>query len=122
MSQIEPNSTEAPVEPLTRREREILALLAQGLTRPEIADKLTVALSSVKTHLQHVYGKLGVNDRRQAIVRAGALGLLDSPPAAMPTRAQPERKHNLPLQMTRFFGRGVELAQLQERLAEHRLV
>ena len=45
------------VEPLTRRERQVLALLAEGYSGPEIAEKLTLALSSVKSHIQHVYGK-----------------------------------------------------------------
>jgi ATP/maltotriose-dependent transcriptional regulator MalT len=57
------------VETLTRREREILALLAEGLTGPEMAVRLTLALSSVKSHLQHLYGKLGVNSKRQAVSR-----------------------------------------------------
>jgi len=43
-------------EPLTRREREILGLLAQGYSAPEIAQQLTVAISSVKSHIQHLYG------------------------------------------------------------------
>src|SRR5262249_37665880 len=42
------------------------------------AEKLTLGLSSVKTHLQHVYGKLGANGKRQALVRAYELGLLGS--------------------------------------------
>ena len=71
-------------EPLTRREREILALLDQGLTAPEIAEKLTLGLSSVKTHVQHIYGKLGVNGKRPALARARALGLLAAPPGWMP--------------------------------------
>jgi DNA-binding CsgD family transcriptional regulator len=57
-------------EPLTRREREILALLAQGLSGPEIAEQLTLGLSSVKSHIQHLYGKLGANSKRQAVARA----------------------------------------------------
>ena len=54
-------------EALTRREREVLALLAQGHSGPEIAERLTLALSSVKSHIQHVYGKLGASVRRSAI-------------------------------------------------------
>jgi predicted ATPase/DNA-binding CsgD family transcriptional regulator len=135
--------TEPLFEPLTRRERDILALLAQGHNGPEIAEKLTLAVSSVKWHTQHLYAKLGVNSKKQAVARARELGLLGSLPAAsapglpvtpsgMPgsasvqtapsPAAQPERKHNLPLQVTRFFGREREVAQLIERLVENRLV
>src|SRR5690242_14290334 len=121
MSSREPNSAEAPLEPLTRREREILALLAQGLSGPEIADKLTLAKSSVKWHIQQLYGKLGVNSKEQAIQRAQKLGLLGAPGAS--ANAVPVApKHNLPLQVTRFFGREAEISQLKARLAEHRLV
>jgi predicted ATPase/DNA-binding CsgD family transcriptional regulator len=110
------------IEPLTRRERQMLALLAEGYSRPEIAAKLTVGLASVKTHLHHLYGKLGVGTRRQALDRAQVLGLLTavlSAPAASPTA---HLGHNLPLQVTRFFGREAELGQLSDRLDENRLV
>ncbi len=78
--------TEPLVEPLTRREREILALLDEDLSNQEIALKLTLAVSSTKWHIQQIYGKLGVNNRRQALARARELGLLQpgspTPPAA----------------------------------------
>src|SRR5258707_5579334 len=118
---INSRSSDPLAEPLTRRERDILALLAQGHTGPEIAQELTIAVSSVKWHTQHLYSKLGVNSKKQAVARARELGLLANPtPAAAPEpptvvpvpslfrappAAQPERKHNLPLQVTRFFGR-----------------
>ena len=66
------------VEQLSRREREILALLAQGYTGPEIAEKLTIALSSVRSHLQNLYGKLGVDGKRSALNRAKQQGHLTS--------------------------------------------
>ncbi len=91
------------VEPLTRREREILAFLAENLTGPEIAEKLTLAVSSVRWHIHHIYGKLSVNNRRQALARARELGLLVSAtplPAAAPTP-----RHNLPASLTSFIGR-----------------
>jgi WD40 repeat protein/DNA-binding CsgD family transcriptional regulator len=75
------------VEALTRRERQILGLLAQGYSAPEIALQLTLAISSVKWHIHHLYGKLGVNSKRQALTRAKALGLLvatDSRPGTAP--------------------------------------
>jgi DNA-binding CsgD family transcriptional regulator len=104
------------VETLTRREREILALLAEGLTGPEMAVRLTLALSSVKSHLQHLYGKLGVNSKRQAVSRAQRLGMLYSAAGA----ASPV--HDWPQARTCRCGGEVELARGQERLAERWLV
>ena len=115
-------------EPLTRREREVLALLAQGYSGPEIAEKLTLGLSSVKSHTQHVYGKLGVNSKRQALVRARELGLLQPPAdaSAVVTLPAPAGRagptHNLPRQVTRLFGRQREVAQLVELITQHPLV
>jgi predicted ATPase/DNA-binding CsgD family transcriptional regulator len=108
------------VEPLTRREREVLGLLAGGLTAPEIAQRLTLAASSVKWYIQQLYGKLSVNSRQDAVRRAQALGLLETSTAAQPAQAAP--KHNLPLQVTTFFGREGEIAQVKARLGRHRLV
>jgi non-specific serine/threonine protein kinase len=99
------------VEPLTRREREILAFLAQGYSAPEIAQQLTLALSSVKWYVQQVYGKLGVNNKQRAILRAGELGLLETNSSAVNTPFHP--KHNLPSQLTSFIGREKEIATLQ---------
>ncbi|HEX9019027.1 MAG TPA: adenylate/guanylate cyclase domain-containing protein [Anaerolineaceae bacterium] len=72
------------VDPLTRREQEILALLAQDRTNAEIAQSLSLALSSVKWYAQQIYAKLGVKNRQQAVSRARELGLLEGarPPAA----------------------------------------
>ena len=64
------------VEPLTDREREVLGLLAAGLSYEEIAQRLFVSLNTVRFHVRAVYGKLGVNRRAAAIERATALGLL----------------------------------------------
>jgi DNA-binding NarL/FixJ family response regulator len=52
-----------PVEPLTDREEEILAVVAQGLTNSEIPDKLYIALSTVKTHIASLMAKLGARNR-----------------------------------------------------------
>lgn len=64
------------VEPLSGRELEVLRLIHQGLSNQEIADRLSVAASTVKTHINNIYGKLGVQTRVQAINRAKELGLL----------------------------------------------
>lgn len=69
---------EAPSEPLTEREVEVLRLLAGGQTNPQIARNLFVSLGTVKAHVQHIIAKLEVSDRTQAAVRATELGLLSS--------------------------------------------
>ena len=58
------------VEPLTPRELEVLALLDRHLTNKEIAEKLVVSPSTVKTHTLNIYRKLDVNGRKQAVARA----------------------------------------------------
>jgi DNA-binding NarL/FixJ family response regulator len=62
---------------LTGREREIVRLLGAGRTNAEIASALFVSGATVKTHLAHIYEKLGVRSRYDALGRAVALGLLD---------------------------------------------
>jgi predicted ATPase/DNA-binding CsgD family transcriptional regulator len=61
---------------LTAREREILDLMAAGLTNPQIAAQLVIGAGTVKTHTLNIYRKLEVANRTQAIVRAQALGVL----------------------------------------------
>jgi DNA-binding NarL/FixJ family response regulator len=73
-----PLQEEVPSERLSPREREVLELLARGQTNREIAQHLTVSLSTVKIHVEHILAKLGVSDRTQAAVRAIELGLLQT--------------------------------------------
>lgn len=61
---------------LTRREREVLRLVAQGHTNQEIGRELMLSVSTVKTHIEHIIAKLGVADRTEAAVRAAELGLI----------------------------------------------
>jgi DNA-binding NarL/FixJ family response regulator len=61
---------------LTFREREVLAFLAEGRTNREIAGALSVSVATVKSHLVHIYDKLGAANRNEAIGRAVAAGLL----------------------------------------------
>lgn len=63
-------------EPLNEREREVLGLIAQGLSNQQIADRLVVALSTVKWHINNLYGKLDVGTRTQALARAAELDLI----------------------------------------------
>jgi LuxR family transcriptional regulator, maltose regulon positive regulatory protein len=65
------------VEPLSARELDVLRLLSAGRSNAEIARELFVEQSTVKTHLIHLYRKLGISSRTQAIARARALRLLD---------------------------------------------
>jgi LuxR family maltose regulon positive regulatory protein len=66
----------ALVEPLNERERDVLRLIAQGLSNRDIADRLIIALSTVKWYVNAIYGKLGVHSRTQAVARAQEIGLL----------------------------------------------
>ncbi len=64
------------VEPLSERELVILRLLGSDLDGPGIARELSVSVTTVRTHSQHIYAKLGVNNRRAAVSRARELDLL----------------------------------------------
>lgn len=64
---------------LTRREREVLVLLAEGYTQTTIAERLVVSPSTVGTHVQRILAKLGVHSRGQAVARAYRDGLLTAP-------------------------------------------
>jgi DNA-binding NarL/FixJ family response regulator len=63
-------------EPLSAREREVLALVARGTPNREIARELFISEATVKTHLTHLYAKLGVNDRAAAVATAYQRGIL----------------------------------------------
>ncbi len=65
------------IEPLTPREREVLQLIADGHSNQAIADALYLSVGSVKAHSSHLYGKLGVRGRTEAVARARSIGLLD---------------------------------------------
>jgi LuxR family maltose regulon positive regulatory protein len=63
-------------EPLTESEARVLRFLSTNLSKREIADELYVSVNTVKTHVKHLYAKLAVQTRRQAVERARELGLL----------------------------------------------
>lgn len=60
---------------LTPREAEVLALIAEGLSNAQIAERLVVSAATVKTHVNHIFAKAGVRDRAQAVVYAYSRGL-----------------------------------------------
>ncbi len=68
--------TQPLVESLSRRELGILDLIAQGLSNRSISERLTIALSTVKGHIQNIFGKLQVQRRTEAVARARVLRLI----------------------------------------------
>ena len=64
------------IEPLSGRELEVSRLIAEGLSNQAIAQKLFLSTGTVKVHLKHIYGKLAVNSRTQAVARLRELNLL----------------------------------------------
>jgi LuxR family maltose regulon positive regulatory protein len=73
-----PSSSAAPslVESLSERELEVLRLLTTHLSSRQIAQELVISVSTVRTHIKHIYGKLDVHSRREAVARAQDLGLV----------------------------------------------
>lgn len=63
------------VEPLTERESDVLQLIASGLSNKDIQEQLFISNNTVRTHIKNLYGKLGVNNRTQAVLRAQELRL-----------------------------------------------
>ena len=70
------HKAEAPIEPLSERELEILRLLNLSLTSTEISERLYISVSTVRTHIKNIYSKLNANRRVEALRRAAELGLI----------------------------------------------
>jgi len=70
------NLQSAMVEPLSERELEVLRLIAAGRSNHEIAHDLIIAVGTAKRHVHSIFGKLGVSNRLEAVIRARELGLL----------------------------------------------
>jgi DNA-binding NarL/FixJ family response regulator len=77
-SQVVPRQRHADIfmPPLTVREADVLALMARGLSNPEIGQRLGVSLETVRTHVKHVYMKCNARDRAQAVIAAYESGLV----------------------------------------------
>ena len=71
-----PPTADAELSTLTSREKEVLVLMARGLSNSELADHLTLSEATVKTHVARILGKLGLRDRVQAVVLAYESGLV----------------------------------------------
>jgi two-component system, NarL family, response regulator LiaR len=74
----EVRTPQAVAEPLTERETEVLRLLALGMSNKEISQKLNIGEQTVKTHVSHILGKLGVPSRTQAALYAIRTGLVSA--------------------------------------------
>lgn len=95
-------------QPLTPREQEVLVCIGDGKTNRQIAEHLTIAMSTVKWYVRQIYNKLGVENREEGIARARRLGLLP----------EGRLKHNLPVAPTPFVGRQAELAAMADLIAD----
>ena len=62
-------SAQPAVDPLTKREEEVLDLLAKGFSSNEIGHQLNIGLETVNSHLKHIYGKLHVRSRTEAVIK-----------------------------------------------------
>jgi LuxR family maltose regulon positive regulatory protein len=77
-AQVEESTKAQPLpEPLSERELQVLQLLARGASNQEIAQELVIVVDTVKRHVSHIFSKLGVKNRLQAVEQARALELLD---------------------------------------------
>jgi predicted ATPase/DNA-binding CsgD family transcriptional regulator/predicted negative regulator of RcsB-dependent stress response len=110
--------SDALLAPLTKREHEVLELMAFGLANKEIAARLSLSRRTVESHIDHVLGKLQVPTRARAVVEAGRAGLLD----ASGDQSEYGRSNNLPFQLTMLLGREQDVLDAKSLLESNRLV
>jgi DNA-binding NarL/FixJ family response regulator len=77
------NNDHGLIEPLTEQEFRVLILLSNGMSNPEIASVLTLSANTIKTHVRHIFEKIGVSDRTSAALWAAKMGLF--PPGSRAT-------------------------------------
>src|SRR5215471_2431861 len=105
---------------LSRREREVAGLVADGLTDRQIAGRLFISPRTAEGHVLQIRNKLGLENRAQVASWATRQGLSSqSGPAPSPAQATP---HNLPAQPTTFIGRERELGEIRRLLQRTRLL
>ncbi len=102
-----------PYEPLTERELNILAHIADGMSNRQIAETLFLAHSTIRWYIRQIYSKLGVETRDEAVEAAVMMGL-----GASEIADAPVTRHNLPLQLDTFIGRERELQELMRLIAD----
>src|SRR5689334_14377244 len=109
--------------PLSRREREVAALVAEGLTDKEIARRLVSSERTAESHVQQIRNKLGFDNRAQVASWFTRQSLASGVPAAgaatgpvAPVPGPVGAVHHLPGHLTRFIGRGRELSEIRRLL------
>lgn len=116
------------IDSLTERERDVLALLAEGLSNREIAQKLVISAETVKWYNKQIYQKLGAGNRTEAVAVARRYGLLETEGeegAAGDEDAERDGEgegRRLPRPLTSFVGREQEIRELEQMLRSKRLV
>jgi len=115
-------TTATLLSPLTRREQEVLELMAFGLANKEIADRLSLSRRTVESHIDHVLGKLNAPTRARAVVEARRAGLLGGTTISDAASSADSGPNNLPFQLTTLLGREQDLVDAKSFLEAHRLV